>query len=260
MRRAFVESTLNRLIGLKILSKMHTVLVIAGDHSERAVFQSLGFESVVISNLDERLTSDSFAPYHWQLENAQNLSFDDASFDFIFVSDALHHCSSPHAALLEMYRVCKTGIIVFESRDSLLMRLAEKLKITPRYEVQAVLDNQLQYGGVDNSDIPNFIYRWTENEFKKTINAYHPMGENTFHFFYGLNLPNVTGGWQKHGVKYWVVRLLGPLLKLGSRCFKRQCNSFCMVALKPHPETALWPWLTITESGKPRFNKGYTIR
>ena len=60
----------------------------------------MNFKAVTISNIDERMTDKDFAPFNWKFENVQSLSFDEASFDFVFVSDGLHHCYSPHAALL----------------------------------------------------------------------------------------------------------------------------------------------------------------
>jgi ubiquinone/menaquinone biosynthesis C-methylase UbiE len=47
------------------------------------------------------------------------MAFDDNSFDFAIVHNGLHHCYSPHRGLLELYRVSRQGILVFEPRDTL---------------------------------------------------------------------------------------------------------------------------------------------
>ena len=69
-----------------------------------------------------------------------------------------------------MYRVARKGIIVIESRRSLLMQIANRLGLSPEYEVEAVVGSELERGGVDNTAIPNYIYRWTEDELMRAIN------------------------------------------------------------------------------------------
>lgn len=256
MRYGFVKETLERLLKAGTFSLEDRVLVVAGSDAEQQLFQDLGWQHVTISNLDERMTGESFAPYEWSFQDAQHLTFPDASYDVAFVSDGLHHCDSPHRALLEMYRVARKGVIVFESRDSALMRVANRLGLTPSYELEAVVGNDYTHGGVNNSEIPNYIYRWTEREFIKTIRSYDPVGEQGFAFFYGLNLPYSQSQMKKSRVKYFVIRLVDPLLKMGTKLVKRQCNSFCMVAVKPTLPADLWPWLVLQDDVV-RFNRAY---
>lgn len=189
MRYEFVKNTMRKLMRSNFLAPSHSVLCVAASASEATLFKELGFATVTISNMDERMMGDSFAPFDWSFQDAMKLSFPDNSFDYGFVSDGLHHCDSPHRALVELFRVARNGIIVFESRDSLTMKLAELLSLTPRYEIEAVAGNEFKYGGVNNTDVPNFIYRWTESEFEKTIRSYCPYGDMNFNYFYGLNLP-----------------------------------------------------------------------
>tara|TARA_B110000438_G_C15780364_1_gene636031 strand:+ start:826 stop:1002 length:177 start_codon:yes stop_codon:yes gene_type:complete len=56
------------------------------------------------------------------------------------------------------------------------MKLLVKLGYVADYELRAVFDNECLHGGVNNSEIPNFVYRWTENEVEKTINTFMPIG------------------------------------------------------------------------------------
>jgi len=44
--------------------------------------------------------------------DAQNLSFDDNSFDWVIETGALHHMPSPLRAVAEMTRVAKTGVMI----------------------------------------------------------------------------------------------------------------------------------------------------
>jgi hypothetical protein len=41
-----------------------------------------------------------------------------------------------------------------------------------------------------------------------------------------------------------------------TRLFKKQCNTFAMVALKPRVPDDLWPWLAL-DDGRVRFNRSY---
>ena len=152
-----------------VIEPSDSVLAVCASASEQRVFEAAGLLTATISNLDNRLGSPDYTPYAWSYQDAQGLSFDAASFDHVFVSDGLHHCDSPHRGLLEMFRVARKSVIVFESRDSLLMRLANRTGLVPQYEVEAVIGSGLQHGGVNNTEVPNFVYRWTEREFEKTI-------------------------------------------------------------------------------------------
>ena len=133
-RISFYAQTLSRWLP----DKDATILVVGGGTNDRNVLRDLGFRSVVISNLDPRTDRVAFAPYAWKLQDAEDLDCADESFDFVIVHAALHHCASPHRALLEMYRVARRALVFFESRDSLLMRFLERLGFTQRYETTAV--------------------------------------------------------------------------------------------------------------------------
>ncbi len=256
MRSDFVEKVLNKLFKSELLSTRSQILVICGGSSEKALFKKMGFSSVVISNLDERMKPGQFAPFEWSFQDAHELTFDNNSYDWVLVSDGLHHCSLPHKALSEMYRVAKVGIIVFESRDSFIMRFANKLGLSPEYELEAVIDHDFKYGGLNNTHIPNFIYRWTERDFQKTLQSFDPTGRITFQFEYGLSLPYGAAGFKKTNLKFIVLKIASPLLKVFTLLFKRQCNLFSMIALKPTIPEELWPWLSV-ENEEIVFNKSY---
>lgn len=256
MRYDFVKNTLENLIKKGLIHKKDSILAVCSGIAERNLFHHMNFKSVTISSLDERMTKEDVDPFHWKFENVQQLSFGDDSFEYVFVSDGLHHCNFPHAALLEMYRVARKGIIVFESRDSLLMRLANLLKLSPEYEIEAVISHDFQYGGVNNTYIPNYIYRWTEREFEKVIQSNQPTARQSFHYFYGLNLPFSQAKMKKRKFKYYILCLIGPFVSAFSKLFKKQCNSFCMMALKPKIPHDLMPWLKF-KNNEIKFNKNY---
>jgi ubiquinone/menaquinone biosynthesis C-methylase UbiE len=58
---------------------------------------------------------------HFQQENAERLSFDNASFDFVYSHGVLHHTAVPQRAFDEVYRVLKPGgraVIMLYHRNS----------------------------------------------------------------------------------------------------------------------------------------------
>ena len=168
-RTGFYRRVLGELLESGLLRRDMSVLVVAGGPADRDALLSLGFERVTISNVDEEVTPESLAPYEWAYQDAESLGYEDGSFDLTVVSAGLHHCRSPHRALLELYRVARVAAVAFESRDSALMRLAVRLGAVDEYELAAVAAHGLRSGGVANSSTPNYVYRWTEREVEKTV-------------------------------------------------------------------------------------------
>jgi hypothetical protein len=81
-----------------------------------------------------------------------------------------------------MLRIAKSGVIFIESRDCFLTRLSCWLGLSEIYEYSAV--NNDEHGGVDNTNIPNFVYRWTEREVWKLISSYKPLNKYKLYFDY----------------------------------------------------------------------------
>jgi len=253
MRVDFADTVINELANDEVLTPHDSIVAVCAGVRDSDLFERCGFRNVLITNLNE---GDADERFEWSYQDAQQLSLKDDSFDFAFVADGLHHCASPHRALLEMYRVARKGVIVIESRDSLLMRAANRFGLSPRYEVEAVVGSDFSSGGVDNSEVPNYIYRWTEADFKKALSSFDPRGRHTFRFFYGLNLPYELAGWKKSSVKLKVIKAADPLLRGLTRVVKKQCNTMAMVALKPRIPHDLWPWLRV-EDGRVAFAREY---
>src|ERR1035437_1768982 len=88
----------------------------------------------------------------------------DGSYDLVLAHEVLHHCRSPHKALLEMLRVSRRHVIILEPNDSLLMHAFVKLRFSFPYELPAVISHNFQEGGVRNSCVPNYIFRWNERD------------------------------------------------------------------------------------------------
>lgn len=247
----------HKVLQERIKNKNASILICGGGQSDKLVFEKLGFKKVTISNFDTRMTEDSYTPYSWKFENMEELSFADNSFDYTVVHAAIHHCALPHKAIAEMYRVATKGILVFESRDSLIMRFLQLFDMAQTFEHAAVYNNG-DYGGVNNTEIPNYVYRWTEREVKKTILTYAPYCEHQFYFDYGLDAPRASQ-LEKRSFQKLIIILLQPFLFIFSRIFKKQQNLFAFYVVKPDISTAkLWPWLYYDKTlEKVRFDKDW---
>ncbi|MBU3956517.1 class I SAM-dependent methyltransferase [bacterium] len=93
--------------------------------------------------------------YKFQAEfdtgDAQNLPFQDNSFDIVSVHDGLHHLKDAAKAVKEMVRVARKGIIIIEPAKSLLTEISILLGISLRYEG------------------PDFVYRLEEKETRQWL-------------------------------------------------------------------------------------------
>lgn len=251
MRPQFTSQTLGHLLRDDGFSATSRILAVCAGPAERDLFFQLGFKNVMITSLDPLIVSGIMAPFEAQLADVRKLPFVDGQFDWVFVSDGLHHCDSPHGALLEMYRVAKAGVIVFESRDNLLMRLGVRMGWVEDYELTAVVANGGVCAGVNYTCVPNYVYRWTERDFEKTICCADPTGKQTFRYFYGFNAPVRSYS----GFKAFVYKLAVLGGRVFSAIFKKQSNSFCMVAYKPKK---LFPWL-YREGREIKFNQDGSV-
>lgn len=249
-REGFYRRTLETLLAEGVLERGMSVLVVAGGEADAEAFRGAGFEDVTISNIDGSAGPEAFAPYRWSYQDAERLDFEDGSFDVAVVSAGLHHCASPHAALLELYRVSRRGLLAIESRDSLLMRLASHLGIADDYELTAVVANGYAAGGVRNSAVPNYVYRWTEREIEKTIAANAPYARHRFRYFRELELPMSLFELRRNPLWRLAVRALAPAVAAAARVAPSQANLFAFLVLKPELPRDLYPWLRL-EEGRP---------
>ncbi len=252
----FYTDTLHRLLEQKLIHRTMNILVLCGGKRDQETLARLGFQHVTISNLDTRMTGNEFAPYAWSFQDAENIAFPDGAFDFCLVHDGLHHCASPHRALLEMYRVARIGLLIFEPYDSLTTRLGVRLNFGQDYEAAAVFGNNCTFGGVKNTEVPNYVYRFTERELEKVINTNTPWGRHRFVFFHQLVVPWTRFRMLKN--KLWLVLLVLalPFLKIFTLLFPKQGNNFAFAAFKPRIPEDLHPWIT-ERDGKITVNKAW---
>ncbi len=149
--------------------------------------RKLGFENVLPTDIGDALLKkakerDLIDDY--RVENAENLSFPDDSFDIVFCKESYHHFPRAPVALFEMIRACREAVILVEPRDqavdgptSLLAGPRQMLKALVRWlaarlgygsGVQVVpsalykLGNQPAY-----EDSGNYVYTVSSREIEK---------------------------------------------------------------------------------------------
>ena len=112
-----------------------------------------------------------------------------------------------------MYRVSTKGALIIEARDSFISKIACKFKFSEEYELSAVKKN-ITTGGVDNTNIPNYVFRWTEREILKLLKSYKPELKHKIEYGYG------------HHIKFSNSKILRFLFKVFFFIFKKQQNLF----------------------------------
>jgi SAM-dependent methyltransferase len=239
----FYVDTLKKLLSQGVLRTDHQILVVCGADLDRRVLLDCGFKNVTISNVDRSDDSERYAPYKWSYQDAEDIAHDDNEFDFCIAHSGLHHCRSPHRALLEMYRVSSVGVIVFEPLDNAVTRMGVRLGLGQDYELAAVAGNDCECGGLRNSSIPNYVYRWTTRDVEKTILTFAPVGQHHFQYFYATRVNWLRKDMVKNPVVRGAYYLLGPCAKLFSWLFPHQCNNLAFAVLKPKMPADLHPWL-----------------
>lgn len=257
-RSSFYRRVLEQLLDEGVIRREMSVLVVAGGPADRDAFYELGFGQVTISNVDEEVAAEQLAPYAWSYQDAENLEFPDGSFDLAVVSAGLHHCRSPHRALLELYRVARVAALALESRDSALMRIAVKLGAVDDYELAAVAAHGLRSGGVGNTSTPNYVYRWSEREVEKTVASFAPHARHRIRFFREFELPEAVVEIDR-GPRAGALRLARPVVGLITRVLPRQANLFAFLVEKPRLPQDLQAWMQV-EEGELRPDRGVVGR
>ena len=241
---SFYKNTVSTLLNEGLLNRSMKVLVVCGGPADLRVFRELGFENVVISNLSEAM-GKTLASDEWSYQDAEHLTFEDDSFDCVCVRAGLHHCYSPHRALLEMFRVARRAVLVLEARDSWVLRIGSRLGVITNYELSNARFHNWKSGGVADSGVPNYVYRWTEREVKKTILSFAPYANTRVRFFYGLKIHYHIVRSNAGRVGLVVAKLLAPFVHLICMVFKSQGNLFGFLIEKPQIPRDLHPWMTV---------------
>ena len=180
---------------LKHINKDSNFLLISGSEKEIQILTKLRYKNFKITyhkELNRNIENNYNLLVGKNLFDAdvRNLRFNDSEFDYVITNATLHHIDVPHVGISEMYRVAKKGVLIIESNDSLIMRLACKIKLSEEFEESSV-DRHKKTGGLLDLGIPNYVYRWTEREISKLLKSLDPSNKNTIIFDYENDLTNI---------------------------------------------------------------------
>lgn len=172
-------SCLNPLFGT---TKQTTWLTVGDAYGFDAEYLlSQGAANVMATDLNSdflKIAKDTGLIKSYSSENAENLSFEKNEFDFVLCKESYHHFPRPYAAMYEMIRVAKKGIVIIEPQDPIskmpvLLAITNLIaKINPSL-IKHFWKNQFSY-----EPVGNYVYKVSEREFEK--------------FAAGLDLPLVA--------------------------------------------------------------------
>ena len=229
---AFYVEVLKAALANSALRPDDRVLVVCGSVKDEASLRKAGLRNFEMSNIGGEVEID-----------VESLAYPDDSFDAVIVHSGLHHCASPHRGLLEMYRVAKRCVILFEPADNLVTRLGQKLGIGQTYEFAAVQGNRLECGGWRNTSVPNWVYRFTASEIRQTINCAAPFGPHRYYFHYRTRIPWQQLRARRSKVPLIMAALASPALRLFDFMGPVASNNMAAVIVKPDLPREKFPWL-----------------
>ena len=268
--RSRFERALRDYVESAGIDAMDSILIVGGSYRDANVVYRAGFRRITLSNIEpmadaERssFNDDELTVVYADLES---LSFPDSSFNVVLAHEVLHHCRSPHRALLEMMRVSRRHVIVMEPNDSLTMRALIRMRFSFPYELPAVTSNNYEKGGVQNSSIPNYIYRWDRRGIYQAAAAYLPESEFALHVrqYWDFNVDKQELAKRSETRIGSITKIFGPGMFLaGLRLFQLVMNSHPSLSGQGNKffacinkQDKLKPWITYS-SGKLDFDRNY---
>ena len=193
-----------------------SVLIVGGSFEDVGVLGRAGFKQMTLSNIQEvsreEVPSFEGAKIDTICEDAEDFRLADDSYDLVIAHEVLHHCRSPHRALLEMLRVSRRHVIILEPNHSWAMKVLISRRFSFPYELPAVIDHNYVSGGVRDSGIPNYVYRWNRDQVFQTVSSFMP--ERTFALhtrpYWDFNIDRKDLALREQTRLGTMTRLLGP--------------------------------------------------
>lgn len=248
------------------------VLVVGGSAEDGRALQRIGFTRITLSNLLDPTPSEQAdlddAEMHTVRLDAEAMALPDNSYDVVLAHEVLHHCRSPHKALIEMLRVSRRHVILLEPNNSAAMQLLVKLRFSFPYELPAVIASGFQTGGVRESSIPNYIYRWNATDMYQTAASY--LAESEFGLYtqayWDFNVDETELRRRSETRIGSVTKIISPRVFLGLlHAFQSVVNRIPWLAGQGNKffgciqkQCELKPWL-IREGDDIKFNAGYIV-
>jgi len=251
----FYLSVLQRELEQGKIRQSDRILVACGGYLDRVTLLSAGFSDVLITNLAPHGGHQDYRPFAWEHEDIERLSFADGSFDVVIVHSGLHHCHNPMRALGEMCRVTRKSVLAFEPYETWLTRLGSFLGYGQRFEDQAVHGSGGKSGGVANTEIPNFVFRFREGEVRKFAWTFRPYAESPVRFYRALRVNTERFRIHRNPLIRYSFALAIPFLQILARAIPSLNNNLCFVIQTPGPEH-FHPWIDEI-GGEPHVRRDY---
>ena len=213
---------------LNYINKKSNFLLVSASTYEVKILKDLGYLNFSITYHDEN-EKKQFLDYGFKeninlfKSDLRELTFKDKSFEYAITNATIHHIDLPHKAITELYRVAIRGVLIIESNDSLIMRLATKIKLAEEFEVSSINEDK-NTGGLLDTAVPNYVYRWTEKEILKLLKSFDPKNINFVNFDYASDLTNFKN--RDGYIKNILLKILIITGKIFFFFFKKQQN--CM--------------------------------
>ena len=136
------------------------VLIVGGSAADEQLLRQVGFQDIINSTLPtdmDRMNGEEANPGTERIAlDVEQMDLPSDSYDLVFASEVLHHCSSPHHALCEMLRVSRRYVIFMEPDDSVAMNALVKMNFSFPYELPAAIAHDYQFGRASRLQYPEF--------------------------------------------------------------------------------------------------------
>lgn len=218
-------------------------LFLCAGREDLAAACAAGLTQVTISNLGAG--SDQLPDgYEWRGIDAEAILAGDGSYDFVVEHWGLHHCRFPWTAVAEMLRVSRKGVLFVEPVDSLFTSLGRKFGVGQNYELKAVKAHGYEEGGMRNTGVPNYVYRFTRKELEKNLRTMFPEIVPEVRVETFLHIPaSAFGSPERRG---FLRRGAETLLSAGARGCPLLHNQIAGFVRSPSG-CALQPWLRLAD-------------
>ena len=268
--RTRFEQTLGKCVATVNIDLKQHVLIVGGSYRDAHSLYRVGFRRMTISNVEPLTDAENEpmpdADIQLLYADLEKLPVGDGSYDLVLAHEVLHHCRSPHAALVEMLRVSRRHVVMMEPNDSWVMRSLTRLHLSAPYELPAVIYNDYKKGGVNNTDIPNYIYRWDRRTIYQTAAACLPECEFELYLrrYWDFNVTAEELD-RRHETRIGAItKILGPGLFIGLlHGFQAMANSLPGIAAQGNKffacitkSDSLKSWI-VNRDGALQFNREY---
>ena len=111
----------------------------------------------------------------YSVQNAEKLSFENSTFDFVLCKESYHHFPRPGIALYEMLRVAKKAVVLIEPQDQNILipsrfslkSLLFHSKQTLKNVIKKIIRRSLYYNYGQYETVGNYVYTISEREIEK---------------------------------------------------------------------------------------------